>query len=215
MCGFTKKFYDLLVWLIKGWDREQKQLICPPIYLISYWYLLKNGGKSEDCILLTITSSSLKGWCGDHSILKVPVKHTKKRFFWLSTLWDCITKVKLSHLNVNLLVSKDSVQPSRIQFMKGIQGLRSHEKGTWKHFIIPFPFTFTVQLNDLHHWVPKQPASISRQGWLKIMLWNDIKLVKHFSAYGIGQGVPYFTPAANFSPLLSSFLQFSWGKSFI
>jgi len=99
--------------------------------------------------------------------------------------------------------------------MKGIGGLRSHEKGTWKHFITPSPCTFTVQRNDLHHWAPKQPASVSRQGWLKITLWNDIKLVKHFSAYGIVQGVPYFTPAANFSPLLSSFLQFSWGKSSI
>lgn len=99
--------------------------------------------------------------------------------------------------------------------MKVIGGLRSHEKGTWKHFIILSPCTFTVQPNDLHRWVPKQPASVSRQGWLKITLWNDIKLMKHFSAYGIGQGVPYFTPAANFSPLLSSFLQFSWGKSSI
>lgn len=99
--------------------------------------------------------------------------------------------------------------------MKGIGWLRSHEKGTWKHFIIPSPCIFRVQLNDLHHWAPKQAASVSRQGWLKITLWNDIKLVKRFSAYGIGQGVPYFTPAANFSPLLSSFFQFSWGESSI
>lgn len=69
-----------------------------------------------------------------------------------------------------------------------------------------------MQLNDLHHWAPKQPASVSGQGWLRITLWNDIKLVKHFSAYRLGQGVPYFTPASNFSLLLSSFLQFSWGK---
>lgn len=94
-------------------------------------------------------------------------------------------------------------------------GVKVTGKGTWKYFITPSPCAFTEQLNDLHHWAPNQPASVSRQGCLKIALWNDIKLVKHFSAYGVGQGVPYFSPADNFSPPLSFFPQFSCEQSSI
>lgn len=112
------------------------------------------------------------------------------------------------------LSSKDSDYCNGAEFtLWRSQGVKVRWNRYMKALHHSFSLYFTVQFNDLHHWVPKQPASVSRQGWLRITLWNDIKLVKHFSAYRIGQRVPYSNPASNSSPFLSYFLQFSWGES--